>query len=212
MRVGVIGSGEVGEALARGFASRGHDVTIGSRNPEKLASFAAESGGKIKAATLEQTAAFGEILALATLGEAAEEALELCGAANIDGKVLIDVTNPLKFEEGKKPESFVGFNDSLGERVQRAAPNAKVVKAFNIVGNPFFVDPKLPGGPPTMFIAGNDAGAKKTVTEILDSFGWDVIDAGGIEESRQLESLAILWIHTGIYTGNFNIAFKLLRA
>lgn len=212
MRVGVIGSGEVGEALARGFASRGHDVTIGSRNPEKLASFAAESGGKIKAGTLEEAAAFGEILALATLGEAAEAALKLCGLANVDGKVLIDVTNPLKFEEGKKPEAYVGFDDSLGERVQRAVPGAKVVKAFNTVGNPFFADPKLPGGPPTMFIAGNDAGAKKTVTQILESFGWDVVDAGGIEESRQLESLAILWIHTGINTGNFNIAFKLLRA
>lgn len=212
MRVGVIGSGEVGEALARGFASRGHEVTIGSRNPEKLASFAAASGGKIKAGTLEETAAFGDVLALATLGAAAEEALRLCGASNFDRKILIDVTNPLRFEEGKMPQAFTGFDDSLGERVQRAVPNAKVVKAFNTVGNQFFVDPKLPNGPPTMFIAGDDAGAKKSVTQILESFGWDVADAGGIEESRQLESLAMLWIHTGIANGNFNIAFKLLRA
>jgi len=209
MRVGVLGSGEVGQALARGFASRGHEVTIGSRSPEKLADFAREAG--VRAGTFQETAAFGEIVALATLGEAAEEALRLAGHANVHGKVLIDATNPLKFEEGKMPELSLGFDDSLGEIVQRAVPGARVVKAFNTVGNAFFVEPQLPGGPPTMLIAGNDAGAKNTVTQILESFGWHVVDSGGIEESRRLESLAILWVHIGIASGNFNMAFKLLQ-
>src|SRR5438270_5436813 len=119
MRLGVLGSGEVGQALARGFVSRGHEVTIGSRNPQKLNAFAAEFGGKMKTGTFAETAAFAEIIVLATLGEAAEEALEQAGVPNFDGKVLIDATNPLKFEDGRLPESFVGFDDSNGERVQR---------------------------------------------------------------------------------------------
>jgi len=211
MRVGVLGSGEVGQALARGFVSRGHEVTIGSRTPQKLDAFAAGFNGKIKTGTFEETEAFGEVVALATLGEAADDVLREAGAGNLDGKVLIDATNPLKFEEGRMPELFVGFDDSLGERVQRAVPAARVVKAFNTVGNAFFVDPRLPDGPPTMFIAGNDVDAKQTVTDILKSFGWDVVDTGGIEESRRLESLAILWVHIGIASGNWSMAFKLLR-
>ena len=125
--------------------------------------------------------------------------------------MVIDATNPLDFSGGMPPKLFVGHTDSLGERVQRWLPGAKVVKAFNTVGNAFFVHPDLPGGPPDMFIAGNDADAKQTVTGILKDFGWPTIDVGGIEGARLLEPLCILWVGYGIRTGTWNHAFKLLR-
>src|SRR5439155_27301023 len=120
---------------------------------------ASETNG-VSAATFEETAAFGDLIALATLGNAAEEAIRLAGTKNFDGKVVIDATNPLDFSGGMPPKLFVGHTDSLGERVQRAIPDARVVKAFNTVGNAFFVNPDLPNGPPDMFIAGNDAAAQ----------------------------------------------------
>jgi predicted dinucleotide-binding enzyme len=213
MKIGILGSGDVGKALARGFLSRGHQVMMGTRDPAKLADFKKEAGDALAVDSFADAAKFAEIVVLATLFEndAATHALELAGKANFNGKVLIDATNPIAYEEGKLPQLAIGFSDSAGEVVQRSVPEARVVKAFNIVGNPHMVDPKFDGGPPTMFIAGNDSGAKQTVTSILKSFGWQVIDAGGIEESRLLEALAMLWIHTGIRDGNFGQAFKLLR-
>ena len=212
MKVGVLGSGDVGQTLARGFASRGHDVTIGSRDPEKVADFAKEAG--IAAAAFDETAKFGELLVLATAFSGTKSAIDLAGAQNFSGKVVIDTTNPLKFEEGKLPSLAIGFSDSAGESVQRWLPDAKVVKAFNIVGHGYMVDPDIPGGPPTMFIAGNDAEAKKIVADILTAFGWqnEVIDIGAIEESRYLESLCMLWVHYAIRAGCRTHAFKLLRA
>lgn len=171
---------------------------------------AADAG--VRSGTFAEVAAEGEILVLAVAGARVEEALETAGTGSFDGKVVIDVTNPLAFEEGKPPALAVGFDDSGGEQVQRAIPGARVVKAWNIVGSPYMVDPDLPGGPPTMFIAGDDDGAKATVTEILDSFGWpETIDIGGIEGSRQLEPLCLLWVGVGIRGGRFDHAFKLLR-
>lgn len=211
MRVGILGSGDVGKALARGFLSRGHDVTIGSREPSKLAQFASENEG-LRTGTFEETARFGEVVVIATLFAGTRHAIELAGPANFAGKVVVDTTNPLKFEEGKMPELSLGLDDSAGEEVQRLLPDAKVVKAFNSVGNAHMVDPSFPGGPPSMFIAGNDDAAKRTVADILDSFGWETIDVGGIEESRVLEPLCILWVHYGIRSGGWNHAFKLLRA
>jgi 8-hydroxy-5-deazaflavin:NADPH oxidoreductase len=213
MNIGILGSGDVAKALARGFLSRKHRVAMGTRDAAKLADFRRECGDVLTVTSFADAAKTADIVVLATHfdGGAAENALKLAGSANLDGKVLIDVTNPLKFEEGKLPELSVGYTNSAGETVQRAAPNAKVVKAFNIVGNQHMVDPKFPGGPPTMFIAGDDADAKKTVTGILTSFGWETIDAGGIEESRLLEALAMLWIHTGIRDQRWDQAFKLLR-
>ncbi len=213
MKVGVLGSGEVGKRLAGGFASRGHEVTIGSRNPEKLQTFVDESGGRIRAGTFEEAARFGELIAIATLFAGTREALELAGPQNFSSKIAIDATNPLKFEEGKLPELSVGLDDSAGEQIQRQLPDAKVVKAFNIIGNAHMIDPHFAGGLPTMFIAGNDESAKKTVAGIVESFGWknEVIDMGGIEESRGLEAMAVVWIHYGIRSGSWNHAFKLLR-
>jgi predicted dinucleotide-binding enzyme len=214
MRIGIIGSGEVGKALAKGFQSRGHEVTIGSRDPSKLADFVAEQNGRVRAGTFEETSKFGEIIVLATSFEGAKSAIDIAGPQHFDGKIVIDVTNPLKFEEGRMPQLSIGFQTSAGEEVQRWLPNAKVVKAFNIVGHAHMIDPHFAGGPPTMFIAGNDEHAKGTVAEIVESFGWsgEAIDIGGIEEARFLEPLAMLWVHFGVKYATWNHAFKLLRA
>ena len=212
MKIGVLGTGVVGRALARGFASRGHEVTIGSRDAAKAQGVADEVGGGVSGGSFADAAAFAEVAVLATAWSGTEEALQMAGADNLAGKVVIDATNPLAFSEGKPPGLAVGFTDSAGEQVQRWLPEARVVKAFNIVGNAHMVDPDLPGGPPDMFIAGEDADAKATVTEICESFGWPgAIDIGGIEESRLLEPLAILWVHYGISVGSWDHAFKLVR-
>jgi predicted dinucleotide-binding enzyme len=211
INVGVLGSGDVGKALARGFLGLGQKVKIGSRSPEKLADFVKEAGDGASAGTFEEATRFGDLLVLATLGQAAEEAIRLAGADNFRGKVLIDATNPLDFSGGMPPKLFVGHTDSLGERVQRAAPEAKVVKAFNTVGNAYFVNPQFPGGPPDMFIAGNDAEGKKIVSQICRDFGWGVIDLGGIEMSRHLEPMCIVWVVHCASTGKWNAAFKMLH-
>ena len=211
MRVGILGSGDVGKALARGFVSRGHHVTIGSREPEKLADFARDHGDRLAAATFEETASTAELVALATLFAGTQSALQIAGPQNFAGKVVIDATNPLKFEPGKPPTLSISGSDSAGESVQRWLPDASVVKAFNTVGNAHFVDPHFAGGPPTMFIAGNDDAAKNKVAQIAESFGWEVIDAGSIQAARHLEALAMLWIDYAMHTGTFQHAFKLLR-
>lgn len=209
MKVGIIGSGDVGKSLGKGFISAGHEVKIGSRTPEKLNDWAKSTGATT--GTFEDVARFGELIALATLGVATEEALRLAGAKNLQGKVIIDATNPLKFVPGKPPTLAVGGNDSLGEQVQKQVPGARVVKAFNTTGNPFFYKPQFPGGPPDMFIAGNDAAAKKTVSEVCRDFGWGVIDVGGIEGSRYLEAMCMTWVLHGVLSGSWNHAFKMLH-
>ena len=210
VNVGILGSGDVGKALARGFAGTGHKVMIGSRSPQKLADFVKDTAG-VSSGTFEETAKFGDVLALATLGVATEEAIRLAGPKNFEGKVVIDATNPLDFSGGMPPKLFVGHTDSLGERVQRWLPGARVVKAFNTAGNAFFVKPDFPGGPPDMFIAGNDAGAKKIVSQICEHWGWGVIDLGGIESSRYLEAMCMVWVLHGAISGTWTHAFKMLH-
>src|SRR5260221_8534043 len=139
-----------------------------------------------------EAASFGEVAVLATLWSGTENAIRLAEPKNLAGKVVIDATNPLVFKEGAPPALPLGFSDSGGEQVQRWLPASRVVKAFNIVGNQFMVNPQFPCGPPDMFICGNDDGAKKTVTDFLKAFGWPVVDIGGIEGARLLEPLCIL--------------------
>src|SRR5436305_7462158 len=188
-RIGVLGSGEVGRRLAAGFSSRGHDVMIGSRDPGKpeLRDWLSADGAGIQAATFAQAAAHGELLVLAVLGNAAEGVIADAGAENFNGKVVIDAMNPLDFSGGFPPKLSISGEDSLGERVQHAVPDANVVKAFNTIGNTYFVDPSFSEGQPTMLIAGDDEDAKRTVGEVLADFGWsDPVDIGGIEGSREL--------------------------
>jgi predicted dinucleotide-binding enzyme len=211
MKVGVLGSGVVAQRLAGGFASRGHDVTIGTRDPAKLAEWLDGDGTGVTAGSFSDAARASDVVCLAVLGEAAEE-LVRAHAGELGDSVLIDATNPLEYHPGGPPTLFVGHDDSLGERVQRAAPSARVVKCFNIVGNTLFVDPDLPGGPPTMFYCGNDDAAKETVRGVLDSFGWESDDLGGIGVSRYLEPLCMLWVVHGFRSGTWNHAFKLLDA
>jgi 8-hydroxy-5-deazaflavin:NADPH oxidoreductase len=212
-RVGVLGRGEVGRRLAAGFCSRGHDVMIGSRDPGKpeLREWLAGDGAGVKAGTFAQAAAHGEMLVLAVLGDAAQEAIADADPGNFSGKVVIDAMNPLDFSGGFPPRLSVTGQDSLGERVQRALPDAKVVKAFNTIGNQYFVEPRFSEGQPTMLIAGDDEGAKRTVGDALADFGWsDVVDIGGIEGSRELEAICIAWDKIGGARGAWDHGFKLL--
>jgi len=213
MKIGILGSGDVGQALGSGFLALGHDVKMGARDAasEKTAAWVARTGGKASAGTFADAARFAEVAVLATLWSGTENALRLAGHENLAGKVLIDATNPLVFREGAPPALALGHTDSGGEQVQRWLPRTKVVKAFNIVGNAFMFRPQFPGGPPDMFFCGNDADARKTVAEILTSFGWPSIDIGGIEGARLLEPLCILWVLYGIRTGTWGHAFKLLK-
>jgi predicted dinucleotide-binding enzyme len=213
MRIGVIGSGAVGQALGSGLAALGHDVKLGTREPasEKVQSWVAKTGGTTSAGTFAEAAGHAEIAVLATLWAGTRSALELAGAKRLAGKAVIDATNPLDFSQGTPPRLALGHTDSGGEQVQRWLPDARVVKAFNIVGNAHMVKPQFPGGPPDMFICGNDDAAKRTVAEICATLGWPVSDLGGIEAARYLEPLAMVWIVHGFRSGTWNHAFKLLR-
>jgi 8-hydroxy-5-deazaflavin:NADPH oxidoreductase len=213
MRVGVLGTGEVGRRLATGFRSRGHEVMIGSRETSKpeLSDWLSGEGAGVEAGTFAQAAAHGELVVLAVLGDAAVQVIETAGAENFSGKVVIDAMNPLDFSGGFPPKLSISGEDSLGERVQRALPEARVVKAFNTIGNPYFVDPSFSQGAPTMLIAGNDEDAKRTVRDVLSEFGWsDTIDIGGIEGSRELEAICIAWVKIGGARGAWDHGFKLL--
>jgi 8-hydroxy-5-deazaflavin:NADPH oxidoreductase len=214
MKIGVLGTGDVGKALGKGFIALGHEVTMGSRSAtnEKALAGAKEMGPKASAGTFADAAAFGEIVVLATLGVANEEVLRSAGPERFRGKVVIDATNPLDFSGGVPPKLAIAGNDSGGERVQKLLPDAHVVKAFNTVGNSFMFRPEFQGGPPDMFIAGNSDEAKKKVAGILKEFGWGAVhDLGGIESSRYLEAMCMVWVLSAIRGGNWNQAFKLLR-
>jgi len=213
MRVGILGTGDVGRALGKGFVALGHDVKIGSREAknEKALAWASELGAKASVGTFADAAAFGDLVVLATLGVANESALKMAGPEKLRGKVVIDTTNPLDFSAGMPPKLAVSGNDSGGERVQRLLPDAHVVKAFNTVGNAFMFRPSFPGGPPDMFFCGNDADAKQKVATILKDFGWGIVDVGGIESSRYLEAMCMVWVLSGIHTNSWTHAFKLLK-
>jgi predicted dinucleotide-binding enzyme len=165
-------------------------------------------GGSVRAVAFAEAARWCDVAALATLWDGTRSALELAGAANLAGKPVIDATNPLDFSHG--PALALGFDQSGGERVQGWLRQSRVVKAFNTVTAPLMFRPSLPGGPPTMFIAGDDDAAKRTVTDLLREFGWQTVDIGGIDGARLLEPLAMLYIRHAIRANNWQMAFKLL--
>lgn len=212
MKVGIIGSGEVGQALAAGFMKHGHEVMVGTRNVAKLAEWKAKHA-KASTGSFSDAAAFGELAVLAVKGGAALDAVRAAGAANLGGKPVIDATNPI---DDAPPENgvlkfFTTPNQSLMERLQREFPEVRFVKAFNSVGSELMVDPKFAGGKPTMFFCGNDEAAKKTVAEILWQFGWEPADMGGAPAARAIEPLAVLWCIPGFLRDEWSHAFKLLR-
>jgi predicted dinucleotide-binding enzyme len=213
MKIGILGTGDVGQALGNAFVALGHQVRMGSRDGrnEKAQAWAQAAGDLASTGTFADAAAFGETIVLATLGVANESAITMAGRDAFAGKLVIDTTNPLDFGEGRPPALAVGHTDSGGEQVQRLLPNANVVKAFNTVGSPFMFRPAFAGGPPTMFICGNDADAKATVARFLTDFGWETADIGGIEGSRYLEPMCLTWVLYGFQSGTWGHAFKLLR-
>ena len=212
MKVAIIGSGGVAQALGDGFVKHGHEVMLGTREPAKLADWVARNPAA-QTGTVASTAEFGELVVLAVKGTAAAEALRAAGSRNLSDKPIIDTTNPiadvppvngvLKF--------FTNFDESLMEQLQREFPDAHFVKAFNSVGSGLMVNPRLEGGRPTMFICGNDDAAKKTVNTILDQFGWEAADMGKAEAARAIEPLCILWCIPGFLRNEWTHAFKLLR-
>ncbi|HWO23413.1 MAG TPA: NAD(P)-binding domain-containing protein [Kofleriaceae bacterium] len=211
-KIAIIGSGQVGDALAKGFLSFGHAVMRGSREPAKLQKWKDEAQGEASIGTLAEAAAWGEVIVLAVKGTAAEETIDLLGAANLAGKLILDATNPIA---DAPPDNgvlryFTNANESLMERLQKKAPDAKFVKAFNSVGNAFMVNP--PFDPkPTMFICGNDGEAKHQATAILTAFGWESVDVGGVEAARPIEALCQLWCAPGFLRQDWTHAFKYLK-
>jgi 8-hydroxy-5-deazaflavin:NADPH oxidoreductase len=176
-----------------------------------LREWLSDAGAGVQAATFREAAEHGELLVLAVLGDAAHDVIDQAGAENFSGKVVIDAMNPLDFSGGFPPKLSISGEDSLGERVQRALPDANVVKAFNTIGNPYFVDPEFSQGKPTMLIAGDDEAAKRLVGDVLADFGWpDRVDIGGIEGSRELEAMCIAWVKIGGARGSWDHGFKLL--
>jgi hypothetical protein len=212
MKVGILGTGDVGRALGKGFVALGHEVMMGARDRDnpRAAAWAGEVGGRARTGTFADAADFGEIVVLCTLGTANRQVIAAVGAGAVEGKLVIDTTNPLDFSSGA-PRLALSGDDSGGEEVQRLWPGARVVKAWNTVGHAFMFRPDFPGGPPDMFICGDDDGAKRRVRALLTDFGWGVIDVGGIESSRYLEAMCMVWVITALRANQWAQAFKLLR-
>lgn len=213
MKVGVLGSGTVGQSLSAGFLKHGHQVMMGTRNPQntKVRSWASGMNG-LSVGTFDEAAKYGELLVLAVKGYAVDEAIKLAGPDNFAGKTLIDTNNPIA--NAPPVDGVLSFstgpNESLAEKIQTHLPGAKVVKAFNSVGSAMMVNPKYEQGPPTMFHCGNDESAKNQVSEIIRQFGWEPFDCGTLRAARALEPLCILWCIPGFRNNSWTHAFKLL--
>jgi len=209
MKIGILGSGYAGQTLGRGFATRGHEVRIGTRDPGKLDGWCSDVGPLASVGSGAECASWAELIIISILGSAVEGVLRAAGVEHFAGKVVIDASDPLEFGSGR-PGLFVGTTDSLGERVQRWLPEARVVKALNTVFAAVMVEPARSGGDPDMFIAGNDPAAKQQVCTLLAAFGWSVVDIGDIQNARWLEALSLLWVVYHQQTGTLHHAFKLL--
>jgi len=212
MKVGVLGSGDVAKVLGSGFLKHGHDVMMGTRETSKLADWLATNPGA-RAGSFAEAAGFADLVVLAVKGTAASEALQLARHENLNGKPVIDATNPIADVPPVNGvlQFFTDFNESLMERLQREFSDAHLVKAFNSVGSVRMVNPQFTGGPPTMFICGNDAKAKQTVSQVLEQFGWESADMGKAEAARAIEPLCMLWCIPGFLRNEWGHAFKLLK-
>ncbi|HTH65397.1 MAG TPA: NAD(P)-binding domain-containing protein [Gemmatimonadales bacterium] len=213
MNVGILGSGPVAKTLAAGFLQHGHAVMVGTRDAGKLAEWQSQNA-RAKIGTFTGAAKFGEVVVLAAKGDAALDVLRLAGAAALGGKVVMDTTNPIAAAPPVNGvlKFFTTLDDSLMERLQRAYPDARFVKAFNSVGNVRMVNPQYAAGRPTMFICGNDAAAKQTVAGVVEQFGWETLDLGSVEAARAIEPLCILWCIPGFLRNEWTHAFKVLHS
>ena len=215
MKIGILGSGIVGRVLGSAFIAEGNEVMLGTRDVQKteVVKWLAENPAA-KAGSFEETATFGELIVLAASGDIMADLINTAGIENFKNKVVIDASNPI--DQTKPPVNgvlpyFTTTDESLMEQLQKILPDAKLVKAFNSVGNGLMYKPDFGGQKPTMFICGNDEEAKRTVTQILDAFGWETEDMGKVEAARAIEPLCILWCIPGILQNRWTHAFKLLK-
>jgi predicted dinucleotide-binding enzyme len=210
-KIGVLGSGQVAQVLAKGFLDSGYEVSVGTSNASKLAEWK-NKNPSAHISGFKETANFGDLLILAVKGKAAEPLISSL-APFLAGKIIMDATNPI---EEKPPvngvlQYFTALDESLMERLQKIAPDAHFVKAFNSVGSIYMVNPSFPDGKPTMFICGNSEESKKEVASIITSFGWEVLDFGKVESARAIEPLCMLWCIPGMLYNKWSHAFKLLK-
>ena len=213
MRIGILGTGVVGQTIGSRLVQLGHDVMLGSRSAtnEKAAAWVADNGTHARQGTFADAASFGEIVFNCTSGQASLAALSSAGAANLDGKIIIDVSNPLDFSKGFPPTLTVCNTDSVAEQIQSAFPNSKVVKSLNTMTASVMVNPSLVPGEHDVFVSGNDAGAKQQVGDLLRSFGWrTIIDLGDVTSARGAEMILPIWLRLmGVFKSpvmNFHIA------
>jgi predicted dinucleotide-binding enzyme len=213
MKIGILGSGVVGQTLGTGFIKHGYEVMLGTRNPDKLKDWKLKNGAKALIGSFSESAKQGEIIILAVKGNKAASVLEISGSGNLAGKTIIDATNPI----AELPpvngvlQYFTEQNSSLMEELMKKYPESNFVKAFNSVGAAWMVNPDFGGIKPTMFIAGNNENAKKQTRDILDKFGWETEDMGNSEAARAIEPLCMLWCIPGLRENRWTHAFKLLK-
>ena len=212
-KVGIIGSGVVAKSLGNGFLKHNYEVMLSSRDVSKLAEWKEKGGKHAHVGSFEDAAKYGSIIVLAVKGNVAADAIEAAGPQNLQWKTVIDTSNPIA---DMPPEDgvlkfFTNLDESLMEQLQTQFPEIHFVKAFNSVGNAFMVDPAFKEKP-TMFICGNNDAAKKTVHQLLDSFGWEVEDMGRDTAARAIEPLCMLWCIPGMLRGQWQHAFRLVKA
>jgi predicted dinucleotide-binding enzyme len=217
MRIGVLGTGSVGQTLAGKLVELGHEVRMGSREAgnERAVDWAGAAGDRASEGDFADAAGFAELVVNATAGSASIEALRSAGPTALAGKVLLDVANPLDFSKGMPPTLTVSNDDSLGEQIQREFPDALVVKSLNTVNAAVMVDPGSLPEPHTMFVCGDDEAAKAEVLELLEGFGWpraDVLDLGDISAARGMEMYLPLWVRLYGATGTPALNIKVIRA
>jgi len=212
-KIGIIGSGTVGQTLANGFLKHGYSVMIGTRDKNKLNEWKSKAGPNAQTGSFSEAAAFGDIIVLSVKGNIAKKALLLAGANNLKNKTIIDTTNPIADAPPQNGvlKLFTNLDQSLMEQLQSAFPDAHFVKSFSCIGSHFMVNPSFAGGKPSMFICGNNENAKKEVTSILDLFGFETEDMGKAESARAIEPLCMLWCIPGIQKNQWTHAFRLMR-
>jgi 8-hydroxy-5-deazaflavin:NADPH oxidoreductase len=215
VRIAVLGTGSVGRRIATKLVELGHEVTMGSRSAdsEALREWVDETGEGAAGGTFADAAASAELVFNCTSGQASLEALAAAGAESLAGKVLVDVSNPLDFSAGMPPTLSICNDDSLGERIQAAFPETKVVKSLNTVNHQVMTEPGRLPGTHNIFVCGDEEDAKQTVTELLVEFGWpreSVVDLGGIEAARGTEMYLPLWLRLmgALGTADFNIQIR----
>jgi predicted dinucleotide-binding enzyme len=212
MKIGIIGSGVVGQALAKGCLKYGYEVMIATNNPSKIAELKSQVGPKASVGSFEEAAKFGDIVILSIKATAAESTAKSLGSL-LKGKIVIDTMNPISEVPPKNGvlNFFTDINESLMERLQKKAPDARFVKAFSCIGSALMVNPQIGGSKPSMFICGNDPAAKKEISKIIEQFGFDVEDLGAAEAARAIEPLCILWCIPGMVRNDWVHALKMLR-